>query len=550
MPDPDAPAQERLCQVDVQCWGSILDEPKAPCELTVTDGDGTLAYQGSAGFELRGRSSLYFPKKQYSLELRDHTELPVWPGATWQYLDDGTDPGASWSSPGFDDGRWGSGAAPMGSGADWLQTVLQPTLTTYFRKNFTVGDLSQVTRVEIGVKSTGGVAVYVGGVEVIRQDLVPEAAPDTPAFGTIGDGSTWSQFEIDPSLLVAGDNQLAVEVHRQVLEEDLRFDLYLEATGEDHDADLLGMGADDEWILNGQYVDRALFRNRLAYDLFQSFGGPEHYATETRFCEMTLDGEYLGVYTLGEKLERGEDRLPLGKGEQPGESFLVKLDDDEGFHDNTAGYGTWQLVWPDEDPEVLAAVSTILAGWEAASGDDIFAWVDLDSAVDWVLLQEFMKNNDAYFLSVYLWRDSGGKLHFAPWDFDLTLGGYPIRDCGAEGWNPRTWYGTSGDPVEIDYIQKMDAVPAFRDRLVTRWNELRQGELSEASILARIEGYDAVLAPAIPDQVARWPVDEISFAPAGEDWLCPSATYDEEHEHVLSFISERLAWMDAHIGEF
>ena len=63
---------------------------------------------------------------------------------------------------------------------------------------------------------------------------------------------------------------------------------------EDASANLLGMGRDSDWILNGAWIDRALFRNKLAYDLFQSFGGPERFAPESAFCELTLDDEWRG----------------------------------------------------------------------------------------------------------------------------------------------------------------------------------------------------------------------------------------------------------------
>src|SRR5688500_18392959 len=81
-------AAEPLCQVSVECPGNILNDPKAPCTMKVDDGEGVVVYDGPAAFELRGRSSLTFPKPQYSIELREHHELPVWPGSEWKYLDD------------------------------------------------------------------------------------------------------------------------------------------------------------------------------------------------------------------------------------------------------------------------------------------------------------------------------------------------------------------------------------------------------------------------------------------------------------------------------
>jgi hypothetical protein len=574
-PPPGVVATEGLCQMTAQCYGSILDDPKTPCTLSITDGEGAVAYDGPAGFELRGRSSLTFPKPQYAVELRQYTELPVWPGSTWSYLDDGTDLGTAWREAAYDDSSWSAGPGQLGYGEDFLQTAVSPdrgpdglSATTYFRHEFSVISPELVTKVELGILRDDGAAVYLNGVEVQRDNLPPDATYDTWAteVSTFEESITWRTIDADPALIVAGTNVLAVEVHQAELSpDDLRFDLYLEATGEDQPTDLLGMGGAEDWIVNGQYVDRSLFRNRLAYDLFQAFGGPDRYATETRFCELDLNGEYVGVYTLGEKLEQDGDRLDLAEGTSPGDTFIVKLDDRDGFHDNAVGYGTWQLVHPDPSPEAEAAVGATLAAWEAAIlGDDpadpdtgIFAHLDLASTVDWVLLQELAKNPDAYRLSVHLFKDEGAKMKFAPWDLDLSMG-YPYTDCGAVGWNPRD--SVSGDFYEpgaiedIDFIRAIAAVPAFKDALVTRWAELREGVLADDAVLGRIAGYDATLAGAVERNFAKWPIEDIAFSTdypeVVENWLCPVSTPDEEHARTVAFLTERLAWMDANLASF
>ena len=63
----------KLCALSLRCSGPIRDEPKVDCELAVTDGAGAVVYLDHAAVELRGRSSLHFPKKNYALELRDST---------------------------------------------------------------------------------------------------------------------------------------------------------------------------------------------------------------------------------------------------------------------------------------------------------------------------------------------------------------------------------------------------------------------------------------------------------------------------------------------
>lgn len=566
------PAQ--VCRVAVQCEGNILNDPKVPCTMQVVSGDGVPLYDGPAGIELRGRTSLTFPKPQYSAELRKHSELPVWPGFVWRYRDDGVNLGSAWRNLAYDDAAWAEGPAPLGYGVDYLKTTISsgpnprvPATTAYFRYTFDVVSIADITKLSVGLLRNDGAAVYLNGVEILRDNLPVGAGHTTPASAPVSaaDEVLWVTEKVSPALLVAGTNVLAVELHQAAPDSsdtdaadddtggpvpptpDARFDLFLEAAGDDNKVDLLGMGADSDWILNGQYLDRVLFRNRLAFDLFQSFGGPERYATQSVFCELTLNGRYQGVYTLGEKLERDESRIDIEKAGETGVSFIVKLDDVDGFHDNAVGYGTWQMVFPDQTPDTEAVVSTWLRNWEQAiQGSDpndpdtgLFGYVDMDSAVDFVLLQEFTKNIDAYQLSVYFWKDAEGKMFFAPWDLDLSFG-YPFYDCTASGWITR-----------VEFVDAMAANPAFRAALVSRWAELRRGPMAEAAIFTRIAGYDATLSEAVTRNFARWPIDEIVYeTDTVPDWLCPVSSYEEEHARVLAFISARLAWMDANIAAF
>jgi spore coat protein H len=366
---------------------------------------------------------------------------------------------------------------------------------------------------------------------------------------------TWQIRKLPVTQLEQGDNVLAVEVHQAELDSpDMRFDLFLTGEGAEVPVNFLGMGKDPGWVLNGQYVDRVLFRNRLAFDLFQSFGEEQRYAPETKFCEMSLNGTYQGIYTLGEKIDRDDDRVNLTEGPTPGDSFIIKLGDDGGFHPNAVGYGTWKAVWPDDDPTAEPKMNQFLDQWESAvkarNEDAMWSLVDMDSAVDWVLLEEFMKNVDSYQLSVHLARDVGGKAWFVPWDLDLSMG-YPYTDCSAIGWNNRSFTAPDGTIVPTTYIEAMADSPKFHARLMERWAELRQEQLSEDHILDLIAGYDATLAPAIDRNFKRWPIDKIAFKTDFEDnWLCPVDSYDEEHARVLTFIHERLQWMDANIATF
>jgi hypothetical protein len=66
-------------------------------------------------------------------------------GATWKFLDNGTDQGTAWRAPNFDDSSWASGPAELGYGDGGEATVVSygPSsgskyITTYFRRAFSV----------------------------------------------------------------------------------------------------------------------------------------------------------------------------------------------------------------------------------------------------------------------------------------------------------------------------------------------------------------------------------------------------------------------------
>src|SRR5918999_1285233 len=72
------------------------------------------------------------------------------------------------------------------------------------------------------------------------------------------------------------------------------------------DAALLGMPADDDWVLYAPYNDKTLMRNVVAYATARGIG---RYAARTRFVELRLNGRYRGVYVLMERLELGAERV-------------------------------------------------------------------------------------------------------------------------------------------------------------------------------------------------------------------------------------------------
>lgn len=162
--------------------------------------------------------------------------------ATWTYLDNGTNQGIAWRAPGFNDSTWASGPAQLGYGdGDEVTLVSYGTnasakyTTTYFRHAFGVSDPAAYQSLTLRLMRDDGAVVYLNGTEVFRTNLpAGTIAHTTLASAAIGgaDESAFLQTTISPSLLVAGTNVIAVEIHQSgASSSDISFALELTAGG-------------------------------------------------------------------------------------------------------------------------------------------------------------------------------------------------------------------------------------------------------------------------------------------------------------------------------
>lgn len=229
---------------------NISPTPDAPVGLpdsyTVVDGETYTANVSSATIDLIARGG---------------TAANPLGNQSWQYLDDGSDLGVFWTSNTFDDSFWFTGISQLGYGDGDERTVvnsvdvdletpgLQRNATTYFRTHFFLDDPTSITSLLLSVYADDGVAVYLNGREIFRNNLVADAAFDTYAIAGIGTEDIFldSVIAVTPGLLRFGDNVIAVEVHQDTAaSSDISMDLELRAVvvtensgvlANDHDPD-------------------------------------------------------------------------------------------------------------------------------------------------------------------------------------------------------------------------------------------------------------------------------------------------------------------------
>ena len=156
--------------------------------------------------------------------------------AVWKYLDDGSDQGTAWRASVFDDSGWSNGIPQLGFGDGDETTTIRSNrvdttriITYYFRHNFTVTNISELSNLHIGVVRDDGAVVYINGFEAFRQNMPATAITfETLASGSLPQNQENNFFTntVSSSMLVEGENVLAVEIHQNAnTSSDLSFNL-------------------------------------------------------------------------------------------------------------------------------------------------------------------------------------------------------------------------------------------------------------------------------------------------------------------------------------
>lgn len=151
---------------------------------------------------------------------------PIAYGATWNYKDNGSDQGSAWRQPGVSE-TWSSGAGLLGFGNVGAATTLSSGgITYYFRKRINIATVSEIRSLDLSVRFDDGAVVYVNGTEVGRTSTMSGGAVGYLTESDDSDGTRTETFSVPASLLVEGENLIAVEVHNlSAASSDIAFDL-------------------------------------------------------------------------------------------------------------------------------------------------------------------------------------------------------------------------------------------------------------------------------------------------------------------------------------
>ena len=326
----------------------------------------------------------------------------------------------------------------------------------------------------------------------------------------------------------------------------------------DEKASVLGLDPAKEWVLLSNYADKSLMRNTVAFAM-SDYLGSLCFTPHSIPVELYYNGEFLGVYSIGEQIEVKKGRIEIAEDyESTDTGFLAEIGGvtngvDEKykdyFHTDSRLAEFILIKSPDTDKistEQFSFISDCVNEAEKAivSGD-YEDYINVDSFIDCWFITELSFNLDSCFnRSCYIVRDQGGKLEMGPvWDFDLAFGNFSMD------WGYDYKWCIRGEASEDAYIKTnwynyLLSDKSFRERASERWNEVKDGLIYTA--LSTIDECYTNIKPSVDENFARWDILDSVVGYERED-VVNYNTFELQVEYLKQFIIKRSEWITNNI---
>ena len=352
--------------------------------------------------------------------------------------------------------------------------------------------------------------------------------------------------------------------------------------------DIFGLGKAKSWVLLANYLDPSAIRNEIAY----SFGarlsamtakttGFQVYVPRMRPVEVFLNGEYLGLYDMGDHVQADGTRIAIDESGDEFDDNGVQLfpESNVGYYlevedssrvlaeyesegaayfviNNSGGYSKNKLYVQVKVPEVpsdeqLTYIQNYLQNVNdliRAKDSRVWEYIDMDGFIDWYLINEVFKNTDSNFLSsVKMFKDKDGKLFMGPvWDFDLGSGAVAYSKID----NPTGW--RTRDTESADWYENLFEMSEFVEAVEARWAQLHEEGILEG-IFTDIQALSGYVADAAHRNYAKWHSSYVS-AVGSTSWLTvpdiqlSNDDWEVQPDYLRNYMTARIAWMDEQFG--
>ncbi len=318
---------------------------------------------------------------------------------------------------------------------------------------------------------------------------------------------------------------------------------------------LLGLPAENDWVLNPMNDEPSFIRDALSYHLAEKMG---QYAPRTRYCEVIVNDDYRGLYFLTEKIKIDDKRVDLVKMDSSSNVFpdvtggyIIKADKTTGGDVpawTTPAYDYWENVYyifhdpkPEEiTPEQSAyihnyfdTIQSLISTHNQSVTSGFPAYLDVPTFVDYMIMGELSSNVDIYQKSTFFHKDRNGKLRAGPvWDFNLSYGN-DLQSMDRSHYD--IWQFSNGDNTGSVFWHQLFEDDMFRCALANRWKKLTApgAPLSYSQIISVIDSLTDRVDQARQRDCSRW----FRFY-----------NYNTHINNMKTWIQNRISWLSDNWG--
>ncbi|MBR3297689.1 MAG: CotH kinase family protein [Clostridia bacterium] len=321
---------------------------------------------------------------------------------------------------------------------------------------------------------------------------------------------------------------------------------------------LLDIPKTKKYAIVASYSDPSFIRNYMTYKAGLMLSGIG-YVPKCEFVEVYLNGSYNGIYLLVERVDIESNKIDIeeASADELTGGYLIEKDvqDKIDFSSDLwfncpywANQGKDYFVLKTPEPDDAALADQMRQYLEAymqrvhnaimgTSGASYTQYVDVDSWIDFMIVQELAKNVDGNMkTSCYMFKQAqDDKLYFtAPWDFDLAYGN-PETTWNNADYQHNDYYDCPNAQSPSDFMVINSSAPWF-DKLYDDREEFR------TALMERYAQYRRSLVPAM-----------FSIMDAQGAYLSAAAPRDEALWHryfhsglasLRGWFNSRVAWLD------
>ena len=307
-----------------------------------------------------------------------------------------------------------------------------------------------------------------------------------------------------------------------------------------------------DWILLANHFDLSLLRNYAAFYLAAQMGSMD-FVPSSQFVHLYVNDEYMGVYQIVDERDFGPGRMTLAFNPDPALSeFLFELDGhafrgrdgEEGIDFFVVDERAYTIRFPgpndhDGHLEYLRDfVEKVNQSIHSHDFEAISSAIDLQSFVDFYIVQELFKNIDVGNFSVFMQlrgQNENRKIYFGPvWDFDRSAG--------------NTLYWAEPEHVFAAvynvWFREMLAVPEISALVSSRWNEITDGPIEKTIERLRF------LADQYEEEFSRnferhnvWENNPPWFDDMLPEVNTSIVGFSSQAEYLINWLAARRAWL-------